>query len=337
MNVGEVFRVLYPYCGGEQKVSEFVVTLTDNFMEEPANDEDIKKAANGDYNPLENLQEPTLKQYYSGSRSFPVKHANVLLKHMDKAKFDDFISQSSVDALASLCDELKKFGIQATAQDVGMVCADLLERALRSCVSGTLVDAQRNANEEYSAEIAAFASVQSPITSVYVADGKLHIGGDTIKLSPRLCPPDTIAEQESGYIPKLFEAYSDAEQPTTVTAETLSAFPKYAHNFSEQRRHYFNAVYVIETVRGKLGNEWAEQLDILKEETFEGIKEVYYDERHEHGFERLLEVLHEVGHTDVSKSLLCQIKNLIGLSERKGVCHILVCDGTIKSWVDIYA
>jgi hypothetical protein len=52
MTVGEVFQVLYPYCGDGQKVGEFVVTLTENFMEQPSNDEDIKKAANGDYNPL---------------------------------------------------------------------------------------------------------------------------------------------------------------------------------------------------------------------------------------------------------------------------------------------
>jgi hypothetical protein len=56
-----------------------------------------------------------------------------------------------------------------------------------------------------------------------------------------------------------------------------------------------------------------------------------------HGYARLTEVLKQVALIDVSKSLLCQIKNLIGISEKRGVCHILVSDGRIKSWVDTYA
>jgi hypothetical protein len=173
---------------------------------------------------------------------------------------------------------------------------------------------------------------QTEISTVFVREGQIHIGGTSIKLPERLRPPAKVDKIEMGYAPKLLEAYSDAEKTSEVTEETLPRYPKYQQNFKEQREHYYNAVYVLERVRGVFSADDGEQFDILKQETYDGISDVYHDD-YNNGFARLVAVLKQAAVINVSKSLLSNIRNLIGISEKKGVCHILVSEGTIPSWV----
>ena len=58
-----------------------------------------------------------------------------------------------------------------------------------------------------------------------------------------------------------------------------------------------------------------------------------YRKRYDNGYDRLIAVLEKITNTTVDLSTLNQIRNLIGNMEKKGICHILVNDGTIKSWV----
>ena len=79
------------------------------------------------------------------------------------------------------------------------------------------------------------------------------------------------------------------------------------------------------------------QFQILKEDAYEGIKETYFVENYKNGNERLNAVMIKITSTTLDKSTLAHIKNLIGNKEKKGICHILVNDGVIVSWVDIDA
>lgn len=335
MTFSKLVQTLYPLLGDGRKTAEFVAVLVAHFMEEPSNEADIKKAADGDYNPLANLQEATLKHYYNGTRPISKNNASIIRAHTDKAKFENFIFSFSHDTLNSLCVELGKLGIPADTQNIGSVCADLFEQALSQSKGNLKQSVFQTGKEEYAAEIGVFSIRQPPIATAYISNGRLHIGGETIRLSEKLIPPDNIAEEEIGYLPKLYEAYSDAEKPKTVTPETLRDYPQYYRNFREQRINYYNAVYVIEVVRAKFGKEWSEQLDLLKQETYDGISDVYWLD-HKHGYDRLNAVLAQASVISVQKSLLSSIRSLIGNSEKKGVCHILVSEGKIKSWVNIY-
>lgn len=58
-----------------------------------------------------------------------------------------------------------------------------------------------------------------------------------------------------------------------------------------------------------------------------------YRKRYDTGYDRLIAVLEKITNTRLDLSTLVQIRNLIGNMERKGICHILVNDGTIESWV----
>lgn len=58
-----------------------------------------------------------------------------------------------------------------------------------------------------------------------------------------------------------------------------------------------------------------------------------YRKRYDTGYDRLIAVLEKITNTSLDLSTLVQIRNLIGNMEKKGICHILVNEGTIKAWV----
>ena len=333
-------NTLYPFCGDGGNKPDFVITLTDNFMEEPQNEADEQKSLDGEYNPLTAVKPDSLKSFFNGSRKISVKNATFILGRMDKNKFEDYITKFSPDTLNSVCAALGKHGITADLLNVGKVCADLLEAALRQSIEPAKKNIKEIGQEEFTDEIAIPAeSVRIPaipLANVFIRDGKIHIGGAAvINLPEKLIPPDEVLPTEMGYVPKLFEAYSDDAKPKSVTQINLVEYPKYRTNFNEQREHYFNAIYVMERVRGVFAAEDGNQFEILKKETYDGISEVYRED-YISGYIRLNAVLKQTGLINMSKSLLANIPNLVGISEKKGVCHILVSEGVIPSWVEIY-
>lgn len=52
-------------------------------------------------------------------------------------------------------------------------------------------------------------------------------------------------------------------------------------------------------------------------------------------YDRLKAVLDRITTISLTKSALINVVGLIGNLEKKGICHILVNDEKIKSWVDI--
>ena len=341
LSFSELAILLYPLCGDGAKISDFVLTLIDNFMEEPSNETEEQKSADGEYNPLLALQPDTLKSYYNGNSKISKKNASVILGRASKTRFEDYILKFSPDACDAICSALSEHDIAATSMNIGEICANLMEEALRETTQRKGKSQKKLTNEEFSCELAPELSPArlptTPLANVFIKDDKIHIGDIKINLPERLSPPTEVLPTESGYVPKLFEAYSDDAKPSLITRDNLSAptNKKYLYNFNEQREHYFNAIFVMERVRSVFSEEDGDQFDILKKETYDGISEVFYDD-YENGFIRLKEVLKRSGILHPNKSLLCNIPNLIGVSEIKGVCHILVSDGTIRSWVEIY-
>lgn|GEM_PF-4545405 len=72
---------------------------------------------------------------------------------------------------------------------------------------------------------------------------------ETINLPEKLSPPNAVSANKMGYIPKLYEAYFDAEKPETISQANIASYLKYRFNLHEQREYYYNALYVMERVR----------------------------------------------------------------------------------------
>lgn len=108
---------------------------------------------------------------------------------------------------------------------------------------------------------------------------------------------------------------------------------RYRRDFTSQRSSYYEAEWLHHSVRDVFdGGE--EKFEALKKDAYDGIESTYLQD-YDNGFQRLQEVLDKITNTTLDTSSIDRIKSLMKNVHKKGICHILVNDGTINSWVDI--
>ncbi len=81
-----------------------------------------------------------------------------------------------------------------------------------------------------------------------------------------------------------------------------------------------------------LFSDGEEHFNILKEEIFDSIYETYEDLSQINSYQKLKNVFEMVIKATLNSSILLNIKGLITTKEKKGICHILVNEGRIRSW-----
>ena len=118
-------KMLKPYCGANDKVSDFVVALCGAIMEQPKDEKDMKKAMNDEYNPVAKKSISTLEKYFNGGLSLGKRNAGVLLKHLDKYRFAEYVNESSQESLASLGNDLCKLECRIEGKEVADACAEI--------------------------------------------------------------------------------------------------------------------------------------------------------------------------------------------------------------------
>lgn len=162
----------------------------------------------------------------------------------------------------------------------------------------------------------------------------IHIGNEDIKLPVELIPLPLIEDYEMPYINALCEVYAEKleKEITPATLHTLEG--RYKRDLAEQRKAFYSAESVQRSVREVLA-DGEEQFNILKEDAYEGITPVYFDDSYSSGYDRLMAVLSKITNTNLNGSSLTNIFGLINNLEKKGICHILVNDERITSWVNI--
>jgi len=321
----EFAQMLYPFCGDGKYQSDLVVSLIGNIIEDDADERCALLDKKADY----------LTRIYNGSKPLPRKDAAFVVGHMDKAKFEAYMSDLSDDATSGLQTALTSKGYKVSKKyEAAAQCAKIFADLLTECANGTRQNVAKTNIEIAEELVPQFDNVrlpQVPLATVYVKDGKIHIGGSIIKLPAKLIPPADIEPHEQGYVTELFVAYTDAEKKVSISRDTLSSYPRYQRNFEEQRKNYYNAESIRRSVREVFADEGGDQFGILKEDMYDGVSTTC-DQNFDHGYARLIEVLKQAVVVPVSKSLLSNIPNWIGNSEKKGVCHMLVNDGKIR-WV----
>ena len=311
LTFADIANLLYPYCGGGMTNADFVIELIDSFMEEP-DDGDIS----GDYNPLRGLVSRTLENFYNGSRPIGQKNASKILRHTDKERFESFIESSSGDALEAIAKALVDKGVEATALNASAVCADLMENAIHLCSTGNKVANKNTATEVETTE-------PTPDQS-----------NSRFKPLKIITPPDEVAEYELSYISKLMAAYGEAEGIIGFSKETMNQYSKkYGEHYKRQRKDFYAAESVRQGTRETYGDTDPDQFEVLKEETFDGVIEVW-EQEHRNGYIRLNAVLAQSALVRIDRCWLCRDTDWIGNSQKKGICHILANDGTIKRWVN---
>lgn len=156
------------------------------------------------------------------------------------------------------------------------------------------------------------------------------ITGDT-ELKP-IPVPDDVTRTESSYTEALLAAYGQVERIQSFTVDMLDAYPIYKENFSNQRKYYFAAEAVRRGTRDLYGAKEKDQFEILKDEMYEGVTEVWEDEA-KNGLARMRKVMAQATKTSLDKCRICRDTEWVGNSQRKGVCHFLVGENRLKGWV----
>lgn len=139
--------------------------------------------------------------------------------------------------------------------------------------------------------------------------------------------PKEITSPEDLYINELIAAYADAENLEIFTANDFSIYSEYKEDLEERRIDYFAAESIRVSTR-----ELDNQFNILKNETYEGIKDTC-KKRYVNGYERMLTVMEKVVDLRISTDYILGFStNWLNNKIKKGVCHHLVNDSKLK-WI----
>lgn len=141
--------------------------------------------------------------------------------------------------------------------------------------------------------------------------------------------PETIIHEERAYTEALAKVYAQAEGKDSISLDDIASYPEYAEHLADQRRYFFAAEAVRRGTRDIYKKE--DQFNILKEETYEGVKEIWR-RRAYNGLERLSNVLIRAEEIRPDRCWLCRDTDWIGMIQKKGVCHFLVNDGKLPEW-----
>lgn len=159
----------------------------------------------------------------------------------------------------------------------------------------------------------------------------VYLGNDEIILPVQLIPQDELNPEELPYISALCEVYAEKIKQAVLP----EAIPReFKRHYANQRKSYFGAESAKRSVR-EIFADGEVQFAALKKDAYEGIETTYFSDRHATGYDRLEAVLEKITNTTLSGTALINVIGLITNLEKKGVCHMLVNDGEIKSWVHI--
>ncbi len=163
----------------------------------------------------------------------------------------------------------------------------------------------------------------------------IYIGTTGIKLPVLLKPESSFASHELPYINALCEVYAEKIGQAITSTDLPTIKPPYRQHFLEQRKAYYGAESIQRSVR-EIFADGEKQFDAIKDDAYEGISLILLDDCYATGYDRLRAVLEKITSTTLTKSALINIVGLISNLEKKGICHLLVNDERIKSWVKPY-
>lgn len=330
MKFCDLAKVLHKYrMNRSEKTSECVKVLTDAILDDIAMES--LGDSNKEKNPMYGKGESTLQSYFNGTRNISQKDAALIAGRVDEAHFADFVNEFSFDALAQLSVDIQAFGFDVYPDTVAEVCANIMAQIINNLAEGKSDDISTLTikKKELGKRIKDIAP-----TTIERRGDKLHICGEEIVIHSSLIP-DKESDEPLRYIKALCEAYADALNRKSLTEDEISTLPQiFQDDYEDQQEAFFSAFGIEHSIRDSF-DDGEDEFEKLKKDAWQGIN-MTYRRSFPNGYERLITVLEKITNTTLSYSVLSQIRSLIGNLEKKGICHILVNDGIINSWVNIY-
>lgn len=333
MKFCEFVQLMHGYIGCDKEQQEYVLYLTSLIIRDPMTDDEEKLDEEDKFNPLSGKSTSYFSKVYTGEngRKISKQDARVIQGRFSKTKFVDEFMTVDTEARENLVEDLKQHNVNADIDNVDEVCAELFLKLINAMADGKgFID---TAQDNVLVDSGGTRIVMVTVDSVFVKDGKLHVGDEVLQLPVALAPDKDIKPEEMPYVNALCAAYADALMQA-VTPDIIGTLPgRYHRDFSSQRASYYEAEWLHHSVRDVFdGGE--EKFEALKKDAYDGIESTYLQD-YDNGYQRLQAVLDKITNTTLDTSSIDRIKSLMKNVHKKGICHILVNDGTINSWVDI--
>lgn len=162
----------------------------------------------------------------------------------------------------------------------------------------------------------------------------IYLGNEEIRIPVELESEELLTGQDLPYIYALCDVYAE-KLNCFITPDTIDSMPStYIKDLERQKKAFYSAEYVHHSAR-EVFADGEQEFQALKDDAYHGIEATYFNLDYANGYARLRAVLEKITSTTLNKSNLINIAGLIGNLEKKGICHILVNDDVIKSWVKI--
>ena len=274
----------------------------------------------------------TLKAKANGNREISRDEATTLLENFDYDSLETFFNDLISDVhLVEIRNAIVSYGFKLkTSLDDSLipeVCAKLMKKIVYDLSLGrkeTLPPL----------EYLDFKSLGSAsIKAAEFKNGALYINGEKMPVSKKLAQMDIEVDGDLLFVKKLFEAYSEALGRKVSDQDGLNG-TIYEKHLSEHTKFYFEARYKENAAR-ELFDDGETEFESIEKEIEDGIFDALYFGKYENGIERITNVMNTIAtNLQLNSSLLLNIKGFINVSTRKGILHILVEEGRIRSWVN---
>lgn len=304
MTFSEYASDLSPFISFGKSEHEYFTELVGNFVKDAAMDSCklLKRKPDTKY------------RYIKGDRPIQAKDAQYLYNHRDKDKFSNWIWErmDESDSYDNVSIWLNSHGI--TSEEPSIACADLLESIILDIIN---CSPSAQATQDTAIDLKLINDIQ-----------------EKIKALPRPADvpvPNVASQDERIYIEELCLAYGDAEGMDSFSVDDLSSFPDYSDDFEDRRIDFYAAETIRRGVLELKGSNLIGQFDVLKDETYNGVKDTA-KRTHPNGYERLLAVMEQAVITPVTNYILSASPYWISGKIKKGVCHHLVNDGKL-TWI----
>ncbi len=328
MNFCDYFKMI-SRLKSESSNAGYFRAIFDSFIRDPYKNELSKDI---EFSPIEKYydNDETLRSICNGATNMSRTCASELYNLYDKDKLSDFFIERC-DDFEDFKDKIREFRfeieIEDGEEDIVSTLADLLAKIIKDISNGN--------KETYPPlqKILVKTLDKDAFKDAYIKDNCMYIESHCIKL------PFTIADissenEELPYVKELLKAYSQILDKEITTIKELQESKELFAHFKRQRKSYLSAEAVKRSVRD-IFEDGDEHFKMLENEIWSAVEETYYDLDVKDGYHRINNVLNMAIKASLNSSIILNIKGFITSEERKGICHILVNEGKIHSWVEV--
>lgn len=303
-------ELLFP----KSNYSNALISLVDLVLRSPKDTEEEQLLLERRFNPLDNLAPETQRKIFSGTRTIPKKRAQAILDQYDSTALINKINELPDERKNILVHFFTEKGISAQPSNVG----ETADKVIRELISNLA-----HPKDNQTVYLEAIHSRQA----IFEKYGFISEPPESIPV------PEKPAGDETLYVEAILEAYAEQEHKNEIKLDDLGVYPKLAEDFNVHRNSYYSAIEIERGTRDIYGSDETAQFDVLKDEIFHGVRNEYLD-THDSGMHRLRRVLNQAASVTAGRCLLTRFSSWVGSLQKQGVCHVLVNEGRIKSWVD---